>query len=199
MSKFILPYNGKVKLTSPFGPRILNGVHENHSGIDLVGLESKCILSPCDGIVGSSTIILDKNNRTWEWGNYIRIDCDNISIFLCHLSERLVNIGQKVWQGQPIGFEGCTGYCFGNHLHLEFRTNNRSFDPSELLGIDNKVGEYKNGSSELGHDWSRKAIEWAIKTGIIKGYNPDKPDYKLEEYITREEAIVLLYRLNDNN
>lgn len=195
MSEYILPYNGKIKLTSPFGLRVLNGVHEFHYGIDLVGMESKAILSPCDGIVKSSTIILNKNDITWEWGNYIRIDKDDISIYLCHLSERLVINGQKVLQGQPIGYEGDTGYCFGNHLHLEFRKQNISFNPCELLSISNKIDEYKNKPDAIyGHDWSYNEIAWAVKNGLIKGYSADKIDYQLDKNLTREELLVILYR-----
>jgi murein DD-endopeptidase MepM/ murein hydrolase activator NlpD len=191
-----LPYNGKVKLTSPYGYRLLNGEYNYHSGIDLVGLNSSLIISPCDGIVSTSTIIKDKNNKTWEWGNYVKIKHNNIEIFLCHMSERLVDKNDIVYQGQPIGIEGNTGYSFGSHCHFECRRNGSPFNPCDLLSIYNGYGVYENEPEEvkLGHDWSNEAIKWAIKNELIKGYTSGKDDYRLEQNITREEMIVILHR-----
>ena len=195
MSKYILPYDGKVKLTSGFGHRVLNGKDDYHFGIDLVGLNSKIIYSPCEGFIEMSNIVTDKTNKTWEWGNYIRIKADSeTDVYLCHLSERFVEKGDYVLQGQPIGYEGDTGYAFGQHLHLEFRKNGKSFDPCELLGIKNKEGIYE-GNVEKINDWSIDAIIWAIKYGILKGYSETEPDYKLDKPVTREEMITFLYRL----
>lgn len=197
MSDYILPYHGQIKITSRFGDRTLYQQSEFHNGIDLVGLESKAIISPCDGVVKSSTIILDKTNKTWEWGNYVRIDDDKFSFFLCHLSERLVVKGQKVYKGQPIGYEGETGLAYGNHLHLEVRSDETVINPCKIFNIANEIGVIIKNKSENneGHSWSYEAISWAIKNGILRGYSEDNADYRLNENITREEMIVLLYRL----
>jgi hypothetical protein len=61
-----LPYkSGTVELTSKFGLRWFGGGFEGHKGIDLVGT-NKVLTAPCDGVIGSSTIITDTSNRTWE-------------------------------------------------------------------------------------------------------------------------------------
>lgn len=204
MDKLLLPYEGKVKVESRYGYRILNGETNWHNGIDLVGMDSKVLISPCDGIVRSSTIITDKANKTWEWGNYIRIDCENVSIFLCHLSERYVNVGDIVKTGQPIGKEGNTGYSFGSHCHFETRRNGTPFDPTALLHIFNGYGIVENEKT-IGHYWSEKSIKWAIENGVLKGYSDKENDYKLNENVTREELIVFLHRVynliggSDNN
>ena len=36
-------------------------------------------------------------------------------------------------QGQAIGLVGCTGRCFGDHLHFEVYVNNRPTDPMPYL------------------------------------------------------------------
>ena len=36
-----------------------------------------------------------------------------------HLESIIVTQGQRVRQGQPLGDVGCTGSCFGTHLHFE--------------------------------------------------------------------------------
>lgn len=143
--KLIIPYeSGTVRVTSPYGTRTLNGVQQMHKGIDLVGTD-KTIVAPCDGIVGSSAMVdrATDRGRTWEWGNYIRIDTtDGYSVFLCHLSKRLVTAGQRVKAGDVIGKEGSTGYSTGSHLHLEVRYAGKSTDPTAYMSIANRTGSY---------------------------------------------------------
>lgn len=141
--KMNLPYqSGKVTLTSHFGWRTLNGKSDYHKGVDLSGTD-KTLVAPCDGVIGSSTIITDKSNLTWQWGNYIRIDtADGLKIFMCHMASRKVKVGQKVKAGDVVGIEGNTGYSFGSHCHFEVRKNGESVDPTPYLGIPNEWGQY---------------------------------------------------------
>lgn len=141
--KMNLPYqSGKVTLTSHFGWRTLNGQRDYHKGVDLSGT-NKTLVAPCDGVIGSSTIITDKSNLTWQWGNYIRIDTpDGLKIFMCHMAQRKVKVGQKVKSGDVVGIEGNTGYSFGSHCHFEVRKNGESVDPTPYLGIPNEWGQY---------------------------------------------------------
>lgn len=141
--KMNLPYkSGKVTLTSHFGWRTLNGQKDYHKGVDLSGTD-KTLVAPCDGVIGSSTIITDKSNLTWQWGNYIRIDTpDGLKIFMCHMAARKVKVGQKVKAGDVVGVEGDTGYSFGSHCHFEVRKNGVSVDPTPYLGIPNEWGQY---------------------------------------------------------
>ncbi len=128
-------YKGEYKISSPYGERNLNGTIEFHKGVDFVGVNNKEIISPIHGVVKSSTMIIDKSNKTWQWGNYIRIDSlDDYKLFFCHLSNRLVDVGQMVNKGDIIGIEGNTGYSFGSHCHFEVRTkDNISINPINYL------------------------------------------------------------------
>lgn len=142
MIKLSKLYEGEYKITSPFTfgkPRDLgNGDKRPHKGIDCVGLTSKNIIAPTNGKIISSTMIPDKNNPTWEWGNYVKMDdLWEYWLFFCHLSERKVKVGDKVDKGQLIGVEGQTGYSFGSHLHFEVRRkkDNVSIDPMEYFKI----------------------------------------------------------------
>ncbi len=55
-----------------------------------------------------------------SWGNFVRIDHGGgIYSLYAHLSQIAVHEGQVVAQGQVIGRVGCTGWCFGPHLHFE--------------------------------------------------------------------------------
>lgn len=136
-------YSGIYKVTSPFGQRILNGQPDDHRGIDVVGITNKTITAAASGVVGASAIITDRSNRTWEWGNYVRIDGDDgLSYYYCHMDRRLVVPGQRVKAGDHIGIEGNTGYSFGRHCHFEVRRNGVSINPAPILGIPNAVGTY---------------------------------------------------------
>ncbi len=116
-------YKGNYRISSPYGNRKLdNGDNRFHSGIDYVGTDSKEIIAPTNGKIVSSQIITDKNNPTWEWGNYVKMDdLNGYYLFFCHLANRSVKVGQMVVKGQNIGLEGQTGYSFGSHLHFEVR------------------------------------------------------------------------------
>ena len=142
-------YIGKFKVTSPFGWRMLNGVRDNHKGIDVVGIEDKNIRAVVAGTVGRSTM-LDKatdTTLTWQWGNYVRIDGDDGNLYYyCHMSKRAVKVGQRVEAGDILGVEGNTGYSFGSHCHFEVRKNGISINPAPFLGIPNAVGEYTAGN-----------------------------------------------------
>lgn len=131
-------YEGNYRITSPFGPRNLNGDTRPHKGIDCVGIESKNIVAPTNGKIVSSQIITNKSNPTWEWGNYVKMDdLNGYWLFFCHLANRSVKVGQTVEKGQIIGLEGQTGYSRGSHLHFEVRrkSDNVSIDPQEYFKI----------------------------------------------------------------
>lgn len=135
-----LPYQGEVRVSSPFGWRTMFGKRVYHKGIDLVGTD-KTVRAVAGGVVGQSIIITDPKNRTSEWGNYIRIDGDDGRLYYyCHLSQRLVSRGDKVAIGDALGIEGSTGKSTGSHLHLEVRENGKSIDPTAIIGIKNIVG-----------------------------------------------------------
>ena len=52
-----------------------------------------------------------------------------------HCSKLLVNVGDKVYQGQEICLVGNTGHSFGSHLHFEIHLNGSPVDPRPILGI----------------------------------------------------------------
>lgn len=151
----MLPYQmGTVCVTSPYGRRVLHGQSELHRGIDLVGDPAdKTVCAVADGVIGRSTVVTDPSNRTSEWGEYVRLDlADGQLVYYCHLSHRLVQAGQVVRAGDPIGVEGATGKVTGGHLHFEVRKSGVSIDPTGLLGIPNAIGAYaalKHGAEQI--------------------------------------------------
>ncbi len=137
-----LPYKaGVVRVSSPYGERVIEGECELHRGIDLVGTED-VVVAVAGGVVKRSHIVLDYTNRTWEWGNYVSIlGDDGHTVYYCHLAKRLVKEGQRVIAGEPIGIQGDTGYSFGVHLHLEVRgPSHLSVNPTPWIGLPNETG-----------------------------------------------------------
>ncbi|HEU4943413.1 MAG TPA: peptidoglycan DD-metalloendopeptidase family protein [Gaiellaceae bacterium] len=67
------------------------------------------------------------------YGNLIIIDHGNgLATAYAHQSSFVVG-GGAVSQGQTIGYVGCTGHCFGPHLHFEVRVNGSPVDPLGYL------------------------------------------------------------------
>ena len=200
-----LPYKTgeRVRISSPFGYRtdpINEGSSAWHGGIDLVGQGSKVLCAPVSGKVVVSQIVLDRSNRTWEWGNYICIlGEDGRQYYLCHMSERYKEVGETVSSGDVIGLEGSTGYSTGSHCHFEVRESGKQIDPTPLLGIENKSGSIWTVQAELPvteenvpNTWAREAVEWARESGILKG--DENGNLHLRDTATREEMLVFLYR-----
>lgn len=136
----ILPIKkGNIQITSPYGYRLLNGYTNYHSGLDIIGNSSDEVVSVSDGTVLWSQMVTDKNNRTWEWGNYVAVNGnDGNTVYYCHLAARKVSAGQRVKAGDVIGIMGNTGYSFGKHLHFEVRSRNvNTIDPAAYLKLPN--------------------------------------------------------------
>lgn len=145
-----LPFEtGDVRVTSLYGQR----GNEYHKGIDLVGTSSTRIVAVEDATVAVSTIVTDRQNKTWEWGNYVRLDLDDgRRLYHCHLAQRLVHAGERVRRGQVIGIMGDTGNAQGAHLHWELRPQGfslESLDISEFSGIPNRLGVYARDGAEV--------------------------------------------------
>ncbi|HSI81510.1 MAG TPA: peptidoglycan DD-metalloendopeptidase family protein [Solirubrobacterales bacterium] len=119
-SGFIWPVNGPV--TSPFGPRW----GRMHEGIDIAVPAGTPIRAVKDGTIAFAS-------ATGGYGNYTCINhAGGIASCYAHQSSYAVTSG-SVSQGQVIGYVGCTGHCFGDHLHFEIRVNGTAVDPLGYL------------------------------------------------------------------
>jgi murein DD-endopeptidase MepM/ murein hydrolase activator NlpD len=118
----IWPVQGPV--TSPFGWRW----GRMHEGVDIgVGYGT-----PIHAAAGGTVIYCG-----WEegYGNFVVLDHGgNLATAYGHQSSIAVTCGQQVSQGDVIGYVGCTGHCFGPHLHFEVRVNGNPVDPLGYLG-----------------------------------------------------------------
>jgi murein DD-endopeptidase MepM/ murein hydrolase activator NlpD len=117
----IWPVNGPV--TSGFGMRW----GRMHEGIDIGAPSGTPIRAAAAGRVVYAGWMSG-------YGNLVAIDHGGgISTAYGHQSSIAVGNGQIVSQGQTIGYVGCTGHCFGPHLHFEVRINGAPVDPLGYL------------------------------------------------------------------
>ncbi|WP_269496694.1 M23 family metallopeptidase [Castellaniella sp. S9] len=119
------------RISSRFGMR-MHPVHKRwagHKGVDYAAPTGTPIHATADGTVqfigrqnGYGNVIILKN-----FGKY--------STVYAHQSRFAKGLkkGDRVQQGQLIGYVGSTGWATGPHLHYEFRINNRPVDP---LAVD---------------------------------------------------------------
>ncbi|HEX2128250.1 MAG TPA: peptidoglycan DD-metalloendopeptidase family protein [Solirubrobacterales bacterium] len=120
-SGYIWPVNGPV--TSPFGPRW----GRMHEGVDIAVPAG----TPIRAVAGGRVILAA---YTSGYGNYTCIDHGGgLSSCYAHQSSYATSQGASVSQGEVIGYVGCTGSCFGDHLHFEIRVNGAAVDPLGYL------------------------------------------------------------------
>jgi len=120
-SGLIWPVNGPV--VSPFGWRW----GRMHEGIDIgVGYGTPIHAAASGTVVYSGWMS--------GYGNFVIIDHGGgMATAYGHQSSIAAGNGQSVSQGQVIGYVGCTGHCFGPHLHFEVRINGSPVDPLGYL------------------------------------------------------------------
>jgi lipoprotein NlpD len=99
-----------------------------HDGIDIVAPRGTSIQAAADGEVIFSG---------WGPGGYGRIvilqhQAEVVTIY-AHNHENLVQLGQRVRQGEPIATVGQSGRATGNHLHFEVRHKAVPIPPYKLL------------------------------------------------------------------
>ena len=121
---------GNVRLTSGFGMRhhpLLNR-QRMHTGVDWAASPGTPILA-----AGSGTI--EHAGRKGQYGNYVRIRHPNgYQTAYAHLLrlKKGLKVGEKVRQGEIIGYVGSTGLASGPHLHYEVLINKRFVDPMSI-------------------------------------------------------------------
>ncbi len=124
----------QASISQGFGPSDLAfepsfaGYAHFHTGIDLALPAGSPVLAADDGVVAVSA------GGSTGYGNYVVIaHASGMTTLYGHLAQSLVQVGQQVTQGQPIGLEGSTGNSTGPHCHFEVRVNGQPVDPVPFL------------------------------------------------------------------
>jgi murein DD-endopeptidase MepM/ murein hydrolase activator NlpD len=119
--QLIWPVNGPV--VSGFGMRW----GRLHAGLDIAVPSG----TPIHAADGGRVVLM---GWVGGYGNYTCIQhTGSLSTCYAHQSSFATSNGASVSQGQVIGYVGCTGHCFGDHLHFETRINGSPVDPMGYL------------------------------------------------------------------
>ena len=151
MAKFRYPVD-YIAITTYFKKGVHNGLdlgwNSKHGG------KNQPIYAAGDGTVYS---IKDKDRTGKSWGNYVKIKhSKTIYTLYAHLKDGIkVKKGQKVKQGQLLGYMGNTGKAAGNHLHYEYYKGGAStkyrVDPEKYTYVypDQTVSKNKNAKEGI--------------------------------------------------
>ncbi len=125
--KFIWPTEGPI--TGVYGSqRILNGQpRQPHYGIDVAAPVGTSVVAPASGVVSyigdmyfsGWTVVLDHGHR--------------LSSSFLHLDKVLVQVGDRIQQGETIALVGATGRVTGAHLDWRMNWHTQRIDPGLLV------------------------------------------------------------------
>lgn len=129
-SSWLVPCSYRM-ISSPFGLREspTTGASRYHQGVDLAANAGTPIVASRGGTV---TIASYSNSA----GYYVSINHgDGFSSIYMHMTNYIVSSGQKVNQGQTIGYVGSTGISTGNHLHFGIATGGSYVNPCNYVSL----------------------------------------------------------------
>lgn len=124
--------------------RVFNGQPRGlHKGLDLRGPQGQPVLACADGQVALAS-------NLYFSGNVVYINHgEGVFTAYLHLSEILVQNGERVRKGQVVGLVGATGRVTGPHLHLSLLVQGVSVDPQPFLPSANAAA---NAVKEATHE-----------------------------------------------
>jgi murein DD-endopeptidase MepM/ murein hydrolase activator NlpD len=146
------------RISSGFSMRLhpVFGVWKKHEGVDFAAPLGTPIKAAGDGVVefvgtqrGYGNIVVLKH-----WSNY--------STAYGHMSRFASGLhrGEKVAQGDVIGYVGATGWATGPHLHYEFRIGGHATDPMALKNLQQQplspgeLTRFRMAAAEMSHRFS---------------------------------------------
>ena len=101
-----------------------------HTGIDIASMFGTPVHAAGNGVVALAGAETDGAGHLVGYGNYVVIaHGSGLMTLYGHLEQVLVQPGQAVHVGDPIGLEGSTGNSTGPHVHFELRVNGTPTDP----------------------------------------------------------------------
>jgi murein DD-endopeptidase MepM/ murein hydrolase activator NlpD len=127
--KLSWPIAGHITITDVFAMRHdpINGVWEQHTGIDIGAHTGTPVLAPADGIVVFAA-------RNGGYGNMMMVQhSQTMTTVYGHLKSYVAKKGQYVKRGQVIALSDNTGWSTGPHLHFEVRINGVAKNPMLYL------------------------------------------------------------------
>ncbi|MGQ9705649.1 MAG: M23 family metallopeptidase [bacterium] len=160
----LIPVVGTI--TSSFGVGRGTGTH---TGIDIGAPIGTKIRAPADGVVVFAGV-------SAYYGNLVILDHGNgFTTRFAHLSEIKVTFGDRLSEGDILGFVGQTGWATGPHLHYEVRYNGVALDPINYMK--------SSGSDKIKNEITNQVREKVNDKNIV---NNSEEDLKKETSIKEE-------------
>jgi murein DD-endopeptidase MepM/ murein hydrolase activator NlpD len=146
------------RISSGFSMRVhpVFGTWKKHEGVDMAAPLGTPIKASGDGVV-------DFVGTQNGYGNFVVLKhWSNYSTAYGHMSRFASGLrrGQKVSQGDVIGYVGTTGWATGPHLHYEFRIGGHATDPMALKNIQQQpltqgeMTRFKMAAADMSHRFS---------------------------------------------
>jgi len=146
------------RISSGFSMRVhpVFGVWKQHKGVDFAAPMGTPIKASGDGTIdfvgtqnGYGNLVVVKH-----WANY--------STAYGHMSRFASGLrrGQKISQGDVIGYVGATGWATGPHLHYEFRIGGEAKDPMGLKNLvqqpltTGELARFRMAAADMSHRFS---------------------------------------------
>ena len=156
------PIDG-AQVTSNFGMRTLGGYTRMHKGTDFGAPTGTPIVAAGDGVI-------DQLGWFGGYGNYVRIrHNDTYKTAYAHMSAYASGLaeGDRVRQGEVIGYVGSTGNSTGPHLHYEVLVHDEQINP---LDVRLPSGETLAGAELEQFYLERDALDAAFADLISEQY-----------------------------
>jgi murein DD-endopeptidase MepM/ murein hydrolase activator NlpD len=146
------------RISSGFSMRVhpVFNVWKAHKGVDMAAPMGTPIRAAGDGTVDFAGVSNGYGNMVVlkHWSNY--------STAYGHMSRFASGLrrGQKIHQGDVIGYVGATGWATGPHLHYEFRIGGQSTDPMAMKNLQQQpltsgeLNRFRMAAAEMSHRFS---------------------------------------------
>lgn len=168
MRRFLMrtPIDG-ARLSSRFGMRRhpVLGYSRMHRGIDFAAPSGTPIYAAGDGVID----FLGTNSG---YGRYIRLRHNNrLSTAYAHMSRYGSGLsrGDRVQQGDIIGYVGTSGLSTGPHLHYEVMINGAQVNP---LDVDLPTGRNLEGAELADFQNQVREMERSLQAALLQGDMP---------------------------
>ena len=115
-------------ITSGYGERFhpILGYSRMHAGVDLRASYGE----PIHAVAGGTVVFAGRHGGH---GNFVKLDHGGgLGTGYAHMSRIAVNVGERVRQGEIIGYVGSTGLSTGPHLHYEVYRNGHTVNPLSI-------------------------------------------------------------------
>ena len=103
------------RISSRFGYRTLNGSGDNHEGLDIATPTGTPVYAIANGVVVATYAVGGTGKAVYVRHN---VNGRHYTSIYMHLSSYNVKMNDVVTKDSIVGYSGCTGQCYGAHLHL---------------------------------------------------------------------------------